>query len=72
MKTFLIKYGHEAAMVLLAIWAAIGTSGQTGLINLLTTEIAKHPGWSMLGVLINVWIASRRVPPSQRAPQSAV
>lgn len=66
MKTFLIKYGHEAGMVLLAIWASIGTPGQAGLLNLVTTEIAKHPGWSMLGMLINVWIASRRMPPAQR------
>lgn len=67
MTTILIKYGHEAVLVLLAIWAAIGTAGQNGLLNLLTNQVALHPHWSILLALANVLIASLRLPPSQRA-----
>lgn len=62
--SFVTKWGHEIGIGLLAVWAAIGTAGQTGLLNLAATTISHHTTSAAILTVASIIIARLRPAPS--------
>lgn len=66
---FIKQWGHEIAIVGVAIWAAIGTDGQQGLINLAYNWTSHHAKLAAGIAAASVVVARFR--PSPAAPPAA-
>lgn len=64
---FIKTWGHEIVLAIAAIWWAIGTQGQDGLVNLATNIVAKHHWSTIVPLLISFLVARYRTPPEATA-----
>lgn len=64
---FTKTFWHEIALAAVAVWGAIGTDGQAGLLNLAATEIHHWPklvGAVAVGSVVLARLRQSPVPPT--------
>lgn len=61
--TFVKKWAYEIVTVIIALWAALGVSGQQGLVNFVANVISAHKIPAAILSVLSVIVARLRTSP---------